>query len=137
MYIWPIQSLLSKKKNMEKLLIRNICQPKNSNPYGTGHGGWVITQMAQGGIYMTQLISKGNAVLVESNIKYKNPMHVGKFLNVYGSIKSVKQSKMVLKITAKRSEMDQKEVVVASGEFSFVAINAKNKARKFKPNLKI
>ena len=122
---------------MERLLIRNICQPKNSNPYGTGHGGWVITQMAQGGIYMTQLISKGNAVLVESNIKYKNPMHVGKFLNVYGSIKSVKQSKMVLKITAKRSEMDQKEVVVASGEFSFVAINAKNKARKFKPNLKI
>ena len=122
---------------MTKLLIRNICQPKNSNPYGTGHGGWVITQMAQGGIYMTQLISKGNAVLVESNIKYKNPMHVGKFLNVYGSIKSVKQSKMVLKITAKRSEMDQKEVVVASGEFSFVAINAKNKARKFKPNLKI
>ena len=122
---------------MEKLLIRNICQPKNSNPYGTGHGGWVITQMAQGGIYMTQLISKGNAVLVESNIKYKNPMHVGKFLNVYGSIKSVKQSKMVLKITAKRSEMDQKEVVVASGEFSFIAINAKNKARKFKPNLKI
>ena len=122
---------------MNKLLIRNICQPKNSNPYGTGHGGWVITQMAQGGIYMTQLISKGNAVLVESNIKYKNPMHVGKFLNVYGSIKSVKQSKMVLTITAKRSEMDQKEVVVASGEFSFVAINAKNKARKFKPNLKI
>ena len=122
---------------MNKLLIRNICQPKNSNPYGTGHGGWVITQMAQGGIYMTQLISRGNAVLVESNIKYKNPMHVGKFLNVYGSIKSVKQSKMILTITAKRSEMDQKEVVVASGEFSFVAINAKNKARKFKPNLKI
>ena len=35
------------------------------------------------------------------------------------------------------AEMDQKEVVVASGEFSFVAINAKNKARKFKPNLKL
>ena len=122
---------------MTKLLIRNICQPKNSNPYGTGHGGWVITQMAQGGIYMTQLISKGNAVLVESNIKYKNPMHVGKFLNVYGSIKEIKQSKMILKITAKRSEMDQKEVVVASGEFSFIAINDKNKTRKFKPNLKL
>ena len=122
---------------MEKLLIRNSCQPKNSNPYGTGHGGWVITQMAQGGIYMTQLISRGNAVLVESNIKYKNPMHVGKFLNVYGSIKEIKQSKMILKITAKRSEMDQKEVVVASGEFSFIAINDKNKTRKFKPNLKL
>ena len=122
---------------MEKLLIRNICQPRNSNPYGTGHGGWVITQMAQGGIYMTQLISKGNAVLVESNIKYKNPMHVGKFLNVYGSIKEIKQSKMVLKITAKRLEMDQKEVVVAVGEFSFIAINDKNKTRKFKPNLKL
>ena len=122
---------------MEKLLIRNICQPRNSNPYGTGHGGWVITQMAQGGIYMTQLISRGNAVLVESNIKYKNPMHVGKFLNVYGSIKEIKQSKMILKITAKRCEMDQKEIIVASGIFSFIAINDKNKTRKFKPNLKL
>ena len=63
-------------------------------------------------------------------------MHVGKFLNVYGSVKSIKQSKMVLKITAKRSEMNQKEVDVAIGEFSFVAINDKNKTRKFKPNLK-
>ena len=121
---------------MEKLLIRNICQPRNSNPYGTGHGGWVITQMAQGGIYLTQLISRGNAVLVESNIKYKNPMHVGKFLNVYGSVKSIKQSKMILKIIAKRSELNQKEIIVAEGEFSFVAINDKNKTRKFKPNLK-
>ena len=63
-------------------------------------------------------------------------MHVGKFLNVYGSVKSVRQSKMVLKITAKRSEINKKEVVVASGEFSFVAINKNNKTRKFKPNLK-
>ena len=44
---------------------------------------------------------------------------------------------MILKITAKRSEMDQKEVVVASGEFSFIAINDKNKTRKFKHNLKL
>ena len=86
---------------------------------------------------MTQLVSKGNAVLVESKVKYKNPMHVGKFINVYGSIVSVKQSKMIFKITAMRSEMNQKEVEVAVGEFSYVAINDKNKKRKFKPNLKI
>ena len=86
---------------------------------------------------MTQLVSKGNAVLVESKVKYKNPMHVGKFINVYGSIVSVKQSKMIFKITAMRSEMNQKEVEVAVGEFSYVAINDKNKTRNFKPNLKI
>ena len=122
---------------MINLLIRNICQPPDSNPYGTAHGAWIVKQMAHGGIYMTQLVSKGNAVLVESKVKYKNPMHVGKFINVYGSIVSVKQSKMIFKITAMRSEMNQKEVEVAVGEFSYVAINDKNKTRKFKPNLKI
>ena len=98
---------------MSKLLIRNICQPPDSNPYGTAHGAWIVKQMAHGGIYMTQLVSKGNAVLVESKVKYKNPMHVGKFINVYGSIVSVKQSKMIFKITAMRSEMNQNEVEVA------------------------
>jgi hypothetical protein len=44
---------------------------------------------------------------------------------------------MIFKITAKRSEMNQKEVDVAVGEFSYIAINDKNKTRKFKPNLKI
>ena len=58
---------------MSKLLIRNICQPPDSNPYGTAHGAWIVKQMAHGGIYMTQLVSKGNAVLVESKVKYKNP----------------------------------------------------------------
>ena len=67
---------------MSKLLIRNICQPPDSNPYGTAHGAWIVKQMAHGGIYMTQLVSKGNAVLVESKVKYKNPMHVGKFINI-------------------------------------------------------
>ena len=43
----------------------------------------------------------------------------------------------IFKITAKRSEMNQKEVDVAVGEFSYIAINDKNKTRKFKPNLKI
>ena len=103
---------------MSKLLIRNICQPPDSNPYGTGHGAWIVKQMAHGGIYMTQLVSKGNAVLVESKVKYKNPMHVGKFINIYGSIITVKQSKMIFKITAMRCEMNQKEVEVARGEFS-------------------
>ena len=98
---------------MDKLIIRNICQPPDSNPYGTAHGAWVVKQMAHAGIYMTQLVSKGNAVLVESKVKYKNPMHVGKFINVYGSVVGVKQSKMIFKITAKRSEMNQNEVDVA------------------------
>ena len=114
---------------MSKLLIRNICQPPDSNPYGTAHGAWIVKQMAHGGIYMTQLVSRGNAVLVESKVKYKNPMHVGKFINIYGSVVSVKQSKMIFKISDMRSEMNQKEEDVETGEFSYVAINDKNKTR--------
>ena len=121
---------------MKKLLIRNICQPENSNPYGTGHGGWITTQIAHGGVYYSQIVSGGNAVLTDVNIKFKNPMHIGKFICVYGEIKSIKASKMVFSIEAKRVELNQKEIVVAVGELSYVAINSKNKPRKFKSNLK-
>ena len=65
---------------MKKLLIRNICQPPDSNPYGTGHGAWITKQIAHGGIYYSQIVSGGNAVLAEANLKFKSPMHVGKFI---------------------------------------------------------
>ena len=61
---------------MSKLLIRNICQPPDSNPYGTAHGAWIVKQMAHGGIYMTQLVSRGNAVLVESKVKSVSYTHL-------------------------------------------------------------
>ena len=53
-----------------KLLIRNICQPENTNPYGTGHGGWITTQIAHGGIYYSQIVSGGAAVLTDVNFKF-------------------------------------------------------------------
>ena len=46
---------------MSKLLIRNICQPPDSNPYGTAHGAWIVKQMAHGGIYMTCLLYTSDA----------------------------------------------------------------------------
>ena len=55
-----------------KLLIRNICQPENTNPYGTGHGGWITTQIAHGGIYYSQIVSGGAAVLTDVNVKFKS-----------------------------------------------------------------
>ena len=121
---------------MKKLLIRNICQPENSNPYGTGHGGWITTQIAHGGIYYSQIVSGGDAVLTEVNIKFKSPMHVGKFICVYGVIKSIKGSKLIFSIEAMRVEKNQKEVLVAGGTLSYVAINKLGKPRKFKANLK-
>ena len=76
-----------------KLLIRNICQPENTNPYGTGHGGWITTQIAHGGIYYSQIVSGGAAVLTDVNVKFKSPMHLGKFICIYGDVKSLKVQK--------------------------------------------
>ena len=50
---------------MKKLLIRNICQPPDTNPYGTGHGAWIAKQVAHGGIYYSMMVSGGDAVLAE------------------------------------------------------------------------
>ena len=50
-----------------KLLIRNICQPENTNPYGTGHGGWITTQIAHGGIYYCLLYTSPSPRDVEES----------------------------------------------------------------------
>ena len=120
---------------MKKLLIRNICQPENSNPYGTGHGGWITTQIAHGGIYYSQIVSGGAAVLTDVNIKFKSPMHVGKFICVYGEVKSIQGSKIIFSIEAKRVELSKKEILVAGGTLSYVAIGKTGKPRKFKAKL--
>ena len=121
---------------MKKLLIRNICQPPDTNPYGTGHGAWIAKQVAHGGIYYSMMVSGGDAVLAEIQLKYKSPMHVGKFICVYGSIKEIKGSKMVFSLEGKRVEKNQKEIIVAEGTLTYVAVNEKGKPRKFKSNLK-
>ena len=121
---------------MKKLLIRNICQPPDTNPYGTGHGAWIAKQVAHAGIYYSLKVSGGDAVLADIQLKYKSPMHVGKFICVYGSIKEIKGSKMIFELEAKRIEKNQKEVVVAEGALTYVAVNDKGKPRKFKPNPK-
>ena len=120
---------------MKILLIRNICQPENSNPYGTGHGGWITTQIAHGGIYYSQIVSGGAAVLTDVNIKFKSPMHVGKFICVYGEVKSIQGSKMIFSIEAKRVELNKKEILVAGGTLSYVAVGKTGKPRKFKAKL--
>ena len=56
---------------MKKLLIRNICQPPDTNPYGTGHGAWIAKQVAHGGIYYSMMVSGGDAVLANIQLKYK------------------------------------------------------------------
>ena len=43
---------------------------------------------------------------------------------------------MIFELEAKRIEKNQKEVVVAEGALTYVAVNDKGKPRKFKPNLK-
>jgi acyl-CoA thioesterase FadM len=55
---------------------------------------------------------------------------------VYGSIKEIKGSKMVFSLEGKRVEKNQKEIIVAEGALTYVAVNEKGKPRKFKPNLK-
>ena len=86
--------------------------------------------------YYSLKVSGGDAVLADIQLKYKSPMHVGKFICVYGSIKEIKGSKMIFELEAKRIEKNQKEVVVAEGALTYVAVNDKGRPRKFRPNLK-
>jgi len=61
---------------------------------------------------------------------------LGKFICIYGEVKSINGSKMTFSLEARRVELNKKEVLVAAGSLSYVAVGKTGKPRKFKANLK-
>ena len=106
--------------------------PADTNPYGGVFGGWLMGQMGLACGSFASRHSGGKAILVAADaIKFPGAMAVGDELSVY--VEMLKQGRTSLKLKAEaiaRERDGNFEKAVAAGEFTFVALDEKDRPRE-------
>ncbi|MCW3798393.1 acyl-CoA thioesterase [Sphingomonas sp. BN140010] len=112
-------------------LIRATAMPADTNPYGGVFGGWLMGQMGLACGSFASRHSGGKAILVAADeVRFPGAMAVGDELSVYVELLRQGRTSLRLKAEAIGRERDgDKETVVASGEFTFVALDENNRPR--------
>ena len=113
-------------------LIRVTAMPSDTNPYGGVFGGWLMGQMGLACGSFASRLSGGKAVIVAAdNLTFTGAMAVGDELSVYVELKKQGRTSMTLEAHAIARERDgTQEFEVATGEFTFVALDANDKPRE-------
>jgi acyl-CoA thioesterase YciA len=112
-------------------LIRTTAMPVDTNPYGGVFGGWLMGQMGLACGSFASRHSGGKAILVAADeLRFPGAMAVGDELSVY--VELLKQGRTSLRLSAEgfaRERDGERETLVASGEFTFVALDENNRPR--------
>ena len=113
-------------------LIRVTAMPADTNPYGGVFGGWLMGQMGLACGSFASRHSGGKAVVVAAdNLTFTGAMSVGDELSVYVDLKRQGRTSMALSARAMARERDgSQEFEVATGEFTFVALDQNDKPRE-------
>ena len=112
-------------------LIRVTAMPADTNPYGGVFGGWLMGQMALAAGSLASRTARGKCVVVAADeLRFPGAMAVGDELSVYASIAKQGRTSLTIAVEAvARERGGESETGVASGVFSFVALDAHNKPR--------
>jgi acyl-CoA thioesterase YciA len=113
-------------------LIRVTAMPADTNPYGGVFGGWLMSQMALAAGSLASRHSRGKAVVVAAdNLTFTGAMTVGDELSVYVDIMRQGRTSITLAARAVARERDgAQEFEVATGDFTFVALDADDRPRE-------
>jgi acyl-CoA thioesterase YciA len=105
--------------------------PADTNPYGGVFGGWLMSQMALAAGSLASRTARGKCVVVAADeLRFPGAMVVGDELSVYASIARQGRTSLTIAVDAVARERDgEAETKVASGVFSFVALDDNNKPR--------
>jgi acyl-CoA thioesterase YciA len=111
--------------------IRTTAMPADTNPYGGVFGGWLMGQMGLACGSFASRHSRGKAILVAADeLRFPGAMAVGDELSVYVDLLRQGRTSLRLKAEAIGRERDgDTETLVASGEFTFVALDENNRPR--------
>ena len=112
-------------------MIRVTAMPADTNPYGGVFGGWLMSQMALAAGSLASRHSRGKAVVVAADdLTFTGAMTVGDELSVYVTLKKQGRTSMTLAARAVARERDgAQEYEVATGDFTFVALDQNDKPR--------
>jgi acyl-CoA thioesterase YciA len=113
-------------------VIRVTAMPADTNPYGGVFGGWLMGQMGLACGSFASRRTRGKAILVAAdNLSFPGAMAVGDELSVYVDLLKLGRTSLRLRAEAIARERDgDQHLVVASGEFTFVALDPENQPRE-------
>ena len=113
-------------------LIRTTAMPADTNPYGGVFGGWLMGQMGLACGSFASRQTGGKAILVAADeLRFPGAMAVGDELSVY--VELLRQGRTSLRLRAEgiaRERDGEAEKLVASGEFTFVALDDAGRPRE-------
>ena len=112
-------------------LIRVTAMPADTNPYGGVFGGWLMSQMALAAGSLASRHSQGKAVVVAADaLTFPGAPRVGDEISVYADLVKQGRTSMRIAVEAVARERDgESETRVASGEFTFVALDEQDRPR--------
>ena len=112
-------------------LIRVTAMPNDLNPYGGVFGGWLMSQMALAAGSLASRTAKGKCVVVAANdLNFTGAPAVGDEISVYCELEKQGRSSMTIAARAIARERDgEQEFDVATGQFTFVALDTNDKPR--------
>ena len=113
-------------------IIRVTAMPADTNPYGGVFGGWLMGQMGLACGSFASRHSGGKAVVVAADrLTFTGAMAVGDELSIYVDLKRQGRTSMTLEAHAIARQRDgSQEFEVATGEFTFVALDEHDKPRE-------
>ena len=105
--------------------------PTDTNPYGGVFGGWLMSQMALAAGSLASRHAKGKCVVVAAEgLKFTGAPRVGDEISVFAELKRQGRSSMTIAVDATARDRDgDREFAVASGEFTFVALDENDRPR--------
>ena len=117
-------------------LIRATAMPTDTNPYGGVFGGWLMSQMALAAGSLASRHSKGKAVVVAADeLRFPGAPQVGDEISIYAELEKQGRTSMAIAVEAVARERDgDAETKVASGRFTFVALDEGDKPREISPH---
>ena len=112
-------------------LIRVTAMPADTNPYGGVFGGWLMSQMALAAGSLASRTAKGKCVVVAADeLTFPGAPSVGDEISVYADLAKQGRSSMTIAVEAVARMRDgEQEFEVASGRFTFVALDSGGRPR--------
>ena len=112
-------------------LIRVTAMPTDTNPYGGVFGGWLMSQMALAAGSLASRHACGTCVVVAADaLKFTGAPKVGDEISVFAELKRQGRSSMTIAVDAAARDRDGERIfAVASGNFTFVALDEYDRPR--------
>lgn len=111
--------------SLDKLAIRTIAMPRDTNPAGDIFGGWLVAQMDLAAGIVASVQANGRAVTVAiDGLTFHKPVFVGDEVSCYADIVRTGRTSMTIKVDVwVRRALTNNTIKVTEGTFTFVAID--------------